>query len=552
MGWKKDYLSVAESLSAGSSALGGWKLSDMTVGLSYLAEQRKEAHDPDAKRASLAAFKEVSAERLRTLEWACDLAEIAYAGDVSVMKKFLLEKDLTLVHGETQSKYRVPAYYWAYDKQKKHCVFGVRGTASRKDMLTDLDSKADDFEGWKVHRGMMQSAKALYEKVSQQIADLAEEGFHIFVVGHSLGAGTASLLSILFKTQLKLEKLTCYAIATPPVADAALAAEAATYVHSVVCNDDIVCRLSVDNIRSLNEELVALEWEKLAMDDFKETRTGQMATYVGVKCVDVGKSVGSMKVVGKAGSMGKKAVGKAGSLGKMAATKAASALKPKIGSLTNFASSKLSKMGLGKKAEEEGAAGAPEPSGSDEVEEEEEEEEVQLFPPGQLVYLNRHGADGGVQALAIENSWEGLSRIELSDRMLKDHFLESYFECLQQGLGEEVKAPELVYAASGMYKKQGGKKALVPGLTEWKEVAEVKVFRQRRSLILEYSRPDADVAKGPKVVSLKGASLAKLSAKNRPFAFCIDGEKTLKLDPGTQEVQDKWFEVLGSLLRVEA
>lgn len=160
------------------------------------------------------------------------------------MRKLLLqEMDLTLVHGEVESKFSVPAHYWAYNKDKKVCVFAVRGTASTKDMLTDLDSIAEDLtlQGkgggslrGKVHRGMMQSAKALCEKVSTQLRDLSKEGFEIFVVGHSLGAGTATLLSILLKTEYDIDNLTCFGIATPPVADSSLCEASKGYITSLV------------------------------------------------------------------------------------------------------------------------------------------------------------------------------------------------------------------------------------------------------------------------------------------------------------------------------
>ena len=248
MGWKKEYKAVGQSLAAGSKALGEWKVADMTIGLSYLAEKRaeEEKKNPELRSKSLLSCEKVSSkDRLKKLEWACDLAEIAYIGQESVLRKLLLqEMDLTLVHAEVQSKFAVPAHYWAYNKDKKVCVFAVRGTASMKDALTDLDSIGEDlklptkggdgFSTYKVHRGMLQSAKALCEKVSKQLQDLSQEGFEIFVVGHSLGAGTATLLSMLLKTKYDIDNLTCFAIATPPVADPSLCEASKAYITSLV------------------------------------------------------------------------------------------------------------------------------------------------------------------------------------------------------------------------------------------------------------------------------------------------------------------------------
>lgn len=117
MGWKTDILAVAESVQAGNKTMGGYSLGDLTIGLTYLAEERKaeQERDPGAKVKSLEAIgaKKAlpSSKRLETLEWACKLADVAYIGQESVMRKHLLaELDLVLVHAEVESKYRVPAH----------------------------------------------------------------------------------------------------------------------------------------------------------------------------------------------------------------------------------------------------------------------------------------------------------------------------------------------------------------------------------------------------------------------------------------------------------
>ena len=62
MGWKKEYKAVGQSLAAGSKALGEWKVADMTIGLSYLAEKRAEdeRENPELRTKSLAALEKVT------------------------------------------------------------------------------------------------------------------------------------------------------------------------------------------------------------------------------------------------------------------------------------------------------------------------------------------------------------------------------------------------------------------------------------------------------------------------------------------------------------
>ena len=192
---------------------------------------------------------------------------------------------------------------------------------SRKDILTDLDSKPELYKGQAVHRGMMEGAKALKEKVFRQLLDLSQEGFQVILVGHSLGAGTASLLVVLLTEDIP--NLTCYAIAPPvsamslhlpapllspsrpsacqclltqllslsqAVAELSLAVEAQAYIESLVNHDDIVCRMSFANMRGIREELSTLQWGKMMKEDLMATRTGQMAGYVAGLGVKVSSS----------------------------------------------------------------------------------------------------------------------------------------------------------------------------------------------------------------------------------------------------------------------
>lgn len=123
-----------------------------------------------------------------------------------------------------------------------------------------------------------------------------------------------ALLSILLRTEYHIKDLTCFAIAPPPVADceyfnhsnvfhsffsvclskervlmccvvpASLCQASRSYIHSLVCNDDIVCRLSSSNVKRINQEVLGLPWRSMAASDFSQaTRTGAIAQSLGVK-----------------------------------------------------------------------------------------------------------------------------------------------------------------------------------------------------------------------------------------------------------------------------
>ncbi|XP_008937956.1 PREDICTED: sn1-specific diacylglycerol lipase alpha, partial [Merops nubicus] len=123
--------------------------------------------------------------------------------------------------------YETP-FYVAVDHEKKKVVISIRGTLSPKDALTDLTGDAERLpvEGhhgtWLGHKGMVLSAEYIKKKLEQEMVlsqafgrDLGRGTKHygLIVVGHSLGAGTAAILSFLLRPQYP--SLKCFAYSPP-------------------------------------------------------------------------------------------------------------------------------------------------------------------------------------------------------------------------------------------------------------------------------------------------------------------------------------------------
>ncbi|KAB0389809.1 hypothetical protein E2I00_000545, partial [Balaenoptera physalus] len=123
--------------------------------------------------------------------------------------------------------YETP-FYVAVDHDKKKVVISIRGTLSPKDALTDLTGDAERLpvEGhhgtWLGHKGMVLSAEYIKKKLEQEMVlsqafgrDLGRGTKHygLIVVGHSLGAGTAAILSFLLRPQYPTLK--CFAYSPP-------------------------------------------------------------------------------------------------------------------------------------------------------------------------------------------------------------------------------------------------------------------------------------------------------------------------------------------------
>ncbi|XP_078536737.1 diacylglycerol lipase-alpha [Lissotriton helveticus] len=165
--------------------------------------------------------------------------------------------------------YETP-FFVAVDHDKKRVVISIRGTLSPKDALTDLTGDAERLpvEGqhgtWLGHKGMVLSAEYIKKKLEQEMVlsqafghDLARGTKHygLIVVGHSLGAGTAAILSFLLRPQYP--SLKCFAYSPP---GGLLSEDAMEYskefVTSVVLGKDLVPRIGLSQLEGFRRHLL--------------------------------------------------------------------------------------------------------------------------------------------------------------------------------------------------------------------------------------------------------------------------------------------------------
>jgi hypothetical protein len=138
-----------------------------------------------------------------------------------------------IVHISNQNElFRAP-YAVLLDNKEKTLVITIRGTMSLKDVLTDLSISLKEYEmeerpfnilKTQVHLGMHQTAMNIAEELLQlKILSKSFEEFPDYtltIVGHSLGAGVASVLALLFKTDGRLKGyasrgMKCFAYSPP-------------------------------------------------------------------------------------------------------------------------------------------------------------------------------------------------------------------------------------------------------------------------------------------------------------------------------------------------
>ncbi|KAL7857053.1 hypothetical protein SRHO_G00159520 [Serrasalmus rhombeus] len=162
--------------------------------------------------------------------------------------------------------YEIP-FFVALDHKREAVLVAVRGTLSLKDALTDLSAECENLPVEVVsgasyaHKGISQAANYIYKKlvndgILSQAFSIAPE-YRLVITGHSLGAGTASLLAALLHSTYPTLK--CYAFSPPGgLMSKALAEYSKQFVISVVLGKDLVPRLSIPNMEDLKRRILKM------------------------------------------------------------------------------------------------------------------------------------------------------------------------------------------------------------------------------------------------------------------------------------------------------
>ena len=182
-------------------------------------------------------------------------------------------------------------------------ILAVRGTNDLSDAIIDARCEGVRFDwggsppapgadngdeeggsgcGW-AHRGILEAAQWLLAQVLIPLRQLASGGHTIQLCGHSLGAGVASVLTILLKPHLPNVK--CIGFATPSViAGEPLLSTSYEYMTSVILRRDAIPRATIQSIRALLSELAAFDSARKWRRDIKRDSIGFLHRATNILC----------------------------------------------------------------------------------------------------------------------------------------------------------------------------------------------------------------------------------------------------------------------------
>jgi len=228
----------------------------------------------------------VTREEAEYLRMMVDYAKWAYLDSYNELLLKLQGRGYKLLRHDLSTEPGRVGHYIALNYDERICILALKGTSTFSDVLTDcvgaslphkLDSPfADDNKVDIIcHEGIFTAASLLADDIQSFLENLIiPENYRIVLCGHSLGAGTACLLGLLLRSRIPSLReskaasnsfadrrrlpLEVVAFATPAVLNYTACRACIPFTTCVVNNSDLVPRLSVSNLLTLNHALLEI------------------------------------------------------------------------------------------------------------------------------------------------------------------------------------------------------------------------------------------------------------------------------------------------------
>ena len=183
-------------------------------------------------------------------------------------------EDSDLVYAQLNCSYRETPYCIVLDHRWKTVVLAIRGTLSIEDCIVDVLVDPESLEGLGAEYGFDGQGQACHSGALDETRWIMDDlrahrilerlllgpnceypHYNLRIVGHSLGAACACLLSFMLRRQYPTLRCVCY---SPPggFITRKLAEGCKDFVSSFVLDSDLVPRLSVDSMEHLRNEVL--------------------------------------------------------------------------------------------------------------------------------------------------------------------------------------------------------------------------------------------------------------------------------------------------------
>jgi hypothetical protein len=274
--WLETISTLSETLRfTYSETLGKWPIADLAFGINYL--MRRQGNFPTAS-----VYAGSNCIELKGPEIIMDLTELLRFLTLCMLfsKKpfavFLESAGYThedVLLQKPKAGIMQPAFTIIRDTNSKCILLLIRGTHSIKDTLTAATGAVVPFHHSVLHDGGLSNLVLGYAHcgmvaAARWIAKLSvpcllkaldeNPSFKVQIVGHSLGGGTASLLTYILREQKEFASATCFTFAPAACMTWDLAESGKHFITTIINGSDLVPTFSASSVDDLRSEVYDL------------------------------------------------------------------------------------------------------------------------------------------------------------------------------------------------------------------------------------------------------------------------------------------------------
>ncbi|XP_047180614.1 uncharacterized protein LOC124847218 isoform X2 [Vigna umbellata] len=288
--WLETISTLSETLRfTYSETLGKWPIGDLAFGISFLLK-RQGNYQVDSEFCGKDSVQLKGSEITAELKYLLNLLTLCWHFSKKPFPLFLEETGYTeenVLLREAKAGILKPAFTIIVDHDMRCLLLLIRGTHSIKDTLTAVTGNVVPFHHTVVHQGGVRDLVLGYAHcgmvaAARWISKLATPcllealghypHYKVKIVGHSLGGGTAAILTYVLRERKELSVATCVTFAPAACMTWELAESGDSFITSIINGADLVPTFSAASVDDLRSEVTASAWINDLRNQIEQTR----------------------------------------------------------------------------------------------------------------------------------------------------------------------------------------------------------------------------------------------------------------------------------------
>ncbi|XP_015939308.1 uncharacterized protein LOC107464869 [Arachis duranensis] len=288
--WLETISTLSETLRfTYSETLAKWPIGDLAFGINFLMKKQGKYH-VESVFADKDSLQLKGSDITAELKHLLTLLTLCWHFSKKPFPLFLKEtgyNDENVLFQEPKAGILKPAFTIIVDHEMRCFLLLIRGTHSIKDTLTAVTGSVVPFHHSVVHQGgvsdlvlgyahggMLAAARWIAKLSTPCLLEALSRypSYNVKIVGHSLGGGTAALLTYILREQKALSTTTCVAFAPAACMTWELAESGNDFITSVINEADLVPTFSAASADDLRSEVMASAWINDLRTQIQQTR----------------------------------------------------------------------------------------------------------------------------------------------------------------------------------------------------------------------------------------------------------------------------------------